>query len=89
MDTVWIVALAVAVLNLPFGYWRESLRRFSLAWFIAVPAPIPAVIGLRILSGLGWKPISFPIILAAYFLGQFLGGLARRRFGSLGRLIGS
>lgn len=72
------VAAAVFVLNLPCGYWRAGTRKFSVAWIAAVHLPITGVVALRLLSGLGWALYSFPVIIGAYFLGQFLGGRLRR-----------
>jgi hypothetical protein len=67
----------VFLTNLPFGFWRAGTRRFSTAWFIAVHAPVPLVIAIRLLSGLGWRPITIPIFVAAFFAGQYLGGRLR------------
>ena len=69
-----IVALSVLVLNLPFGYWRAHIPRYSLQWFLAVHLPVIAAISLRVLGGLGWQLITFPILIGAFFAGQFLGG---------------
>jgi hypothetical protein len=74
---LWTVALLVFLLNLPFGYWRASSKKFSRLWFLAVHLPVPLVIALRLWSGLGWKPISFPVLVGAYVLGQFVGGRVR------------
>jgi hypothetical protein len=75
MKTLWIVAGAVLTLNLPFGYWRSNVKRFSKQWFLAVHIPVPFVIALRILSGLGWRLITFPVMVGAFFTGQLLGGV--------------
>jgi hypothetical protein len=74
---LWTVALLAFVIDLPFGYWRASVRRFSPQWLLAALLPVPFVIALRIYSGLGFKLISFPVIVGAYFLGQFVGGKVR------------
>ena len=71
---LWSVAIIVFVLNIPFGYWRASTKRFSLQWFLSIHIPVPAVIALRVFSGIGWQPITFPIFIGAFFLGQILGG---------------
>jgi hypothetical protein len=42
-------------MNLPFGFWRAGARRFTLPWFLAVHAPVPLVVGVRALAGLGWR----------------------------------
>jgi hypothetical protein len=75
--SLWTVALLVFLINLPFGYWRASVRKLSRQWFLAVHIPVPLVIALRIYSGLGFKLISFPVIIGAFFLGQFVGGRVR------------
>ena len=74
---LWTVSLLVFLLNLPFGYWRASVRRLSPKWFLAALLPVPIAIALRIYSGFGWKPISLPVLVGAYFLGQFVGGKLR------------
>ena len=38
--SLWKVALLVFLLNLPFGYWRASVRRLSWQWFPAVLLPL-------------------------------------------------
>ena len=79
-----LVALAVFVLNLPFGYWRAGTRKFSWQWALAIHLPVPLVVLLRIYSGLGWHWMSFPILVSAFFLGQFAGArLHTRRLGRL------
>jgi len=75
---LWGVAAAVLALNIPFGYWRATTRKFSWQWILAVHLPVPAVIAMRILSGLGWQLISFPVLIGAFFLGQFSGGRLKR-----------
>ncbi|MDT5273025.1 MAG: hypothetical protein QOH49_5211 [Acidobacteriota bacterium] len=74
---LWTVALLVFLLNLPFGYWRASVRKHSGQWFLAVLLPVPLVIALIIFLGLGWKLITFPVLVGAFFLGQFVGGRVR------------
>jgi hypothetical protein len=75
---LWGVAAAVLALNIPFGYWRATTRKFSWQWILAVHLPVPAVIAMRILSGLGWQLMSFPVLIGAFFLGQFSGGRLKR-----------
>jgi len=71
------LGLAVAVLNVPFGYWRAGARRFTRPWFLAVHAPVPVVIALRILAGIAWKLANLPVLMGAFFLGQLIGGRVR------------
>ena len=71
-------ALAVLALNLPFGYWRAGTARFSRGWFLAVHSPVPLVIGIRFAAHLGWHLVTFPVLVGAFFAGQFIGGRLRR-----------
>jgi hypothetical protein len=71
------VAFVVLVLNLPFGYWRAGERRFTLPWFLAVHAPVPLVVGVRLLTGLGWHLATVPVVALAFLAGQVLGGRVR------------
>ena len=75
---IWAVAALIALVNLPFGFWRQGLRKFSLAWFVAVHSPVPVAIGLRFATGLGFQWRTLPLFIIAYFGGQFLGGRLRR-----------
>lgn len=75
--SLWTVAPLVFLLNLPFGYWRASVRKLSPQWFLAVLLPVLLVVALRFYAGPGWKPLSFPVVIGAFFLGQFVGGKVR------------
>ena len=81
MSTLAGVTLAILLLNLPFGYWREGVRKFSPQWFLAVHVPVPLAIGLRFAVGLGFRLATLPLFVAAFFGGQFLGGRLRRMRG--------
>lgn len=78
MPRLLTVTLVVGLLNLPFGFWRAGAERFSRSWILAVHAPVPLVVAVRLLSGLGWHLATFPILMAAFFAGQFVGGRVRR-----------
>ena len=74
---LWTVALLVFLLNLPFGYWRASVRKSSTPWLLALFLPVPLTIALRIYSGLGLKLTTAVAVAVAYCLGQFVGGRVR------------
>ena len=78
MTPLLLVAGAILTLNLPFGYWRAGVRKFSPQWFVAVHAPVPLAIGLRFAMGLGFRLVTLPLFIAAFFGGQFLGVRIRR-----------
>ena len=71
-------AVVVVGINVPFGYWRANVRKLSFPWFLAVHAPVPLVIAVRLLSGLGWHFITFPVLIGAFLCGQLLGGRLHR-----------
>jgi len=79
LKTLWLDAAAAAVLNLPFGYWRTRVAKFSRKWFVAVHAPVPLVIALRIISRLKWSPATLAVLMCASVLGQVAGGRLRSR----------
>lgn len=82
---LYIIAAMVLALNIPFGYWRDNVPKFSKQWFFAVHAPVPAVIALRFAGGLGFHLITFPILVGSFFAGQLLGGrlhLHRKKSGN-------
>jgi hypothetical protein len=68
-----LVALLILILNLPFGYWRTNVKKFSLQWILAIHLPVPIVIAIRILSGLGFQLYTYPILIGSFFLGQYAG----------------
>ena len=78
------LAYAVAIVftfcvNVPFGYWRAGVRKFSPAWFVAVHAAVPMVVGLRFALGIPFRWAVFPLFVAAYFGGQTVGARLRAR----------
>lgn len=79
MSTLAYVAIGVFILNAPFGYWRAGAKTFSLRWFLGIHLPVPIVVAMRLLSGLGWSLGSFPVLIGAYFTGQFVGVALHRK----------
>jgi hypothetical protein len=71
---ILLAALFVLLLNIPFGYWRTNVKRFSLEWVFAIHFPVPFIIAFRIFAELGWEFYTFPILISSFFLGQFIGG---------------
>jgi hypothetical protein len=79
MTNLGILLLGTLLLNLPFGYWREGVKKFSPAWFVAVHAAVPMIVLLRFGLGIEWQLINLPFMIAAYFGGQTIGARLRRR----------
>lgn len=71
--TPFAVAAFIFVLNLPFGYWRSGLEKFSLRWFLAIHVPIVPAVGLRLWLEVPWSPGYLALSLGAFFGGQLVG----------------
>ncbi|HEX9016178.1 MAG TPA: hypothetical protein VF960_09310, partial [Chloroflexota bacterium] len=80
---MWIAAAAVLIGNLPFGYWRANVRKFSLQWALAIHVPVVLAIALRILGGVPFEPATLAVMVAAFFLGQTAGQKTRIALSSL------
>jgi len=83
--TIILLTLFTLILNLPFGYWRTNVRKFSIQFFLAIHLPIPFIILFRILSGVGFEPMTLIFTVPAFFLGQVLGSkihIFRKNMGS-------
>lgn len=73
--TVGLLAAAALAANLPLGFWRAGLRKFSPAWFVAVHLSVPFIILLRVLLGVSaWF---IPLTLGMAVAGQIGGGRLR------------
>jgi hypothetical protein len=82
MTTLQAVAFVTAftfLVNVPFGWWRAGVTKFSAAWFVAIHAAVPIVVALRYALGLPFRWAMLPVFVAAYFGGQFVGSRLRLR----------
>ena len=73
------VAFIVLLFNIPFGYWRARVKKFSLQWFLAVHLPVPFIIVLRIYSGIGFAVYTYIFLVGAFFGGQQTGAFYRKK----------
>jgi len=76
--TLFLALVSIFLVNIFFGYWRSNTRIFSIQWIMAVHIPVLVAIGLR-LSLLGWSWAMFPVFVAAFAAGQYVGGKIRQR----------
>ena len=79
MIKLLLLSLAVVIINIPFGYWRASTKQFSAPWFLAIHIPVIFVITLRLVSHLGFAWYTYPVMIAAFFLGHQLGSLVNKK----------
>ncbi len=74
-----LVAVAIVLVNLPFGAWRARLRKLSPAWFVAVHVPVLLAIGMRWALGVPFRWGAVPVFVAAFVAGQWAGMRIGRR----------
>ncbi len=72
-------AAAVLLINLPFGYWRAGVKKFSLQWFVAVHFPVLLALALRVYEHIAFRLATLPLFVAVFFGGQWLGGRLRKK----------
>ena len=89
MVTFIIYLVLVILVNIPFGYWRANVKKFSLQWFLAVHLPVPFVGYLRHTNDYGVILVTVPLFILAYFSGQFFGGRASTAMRRNGRVTSS
>ena len=77
MESLFLVAVVTFLLNLPFGWLREGVKKFSYLWFLYVHIPIPFIIAMRIGLGIPWKFAPLLILIAVF--GQYVGARLRKR----------
>ncbi len=73
-----IVTIAIFILNIPFGYWRRNVKKFSFQWFLAVHIPVPIIIALRIFVSIGFAWYTYVFFVGAFFLGQSFGAFLQK-----------
>jgi len=70
MNIIYLT-LFTFIINIPFGYWRSNVRKYSIQFFLAIHFPIALIILFRLLSGTGFDPITLFFTVPAFFLGLF------------------
>lgn len=73
MIKLLIISAIVLTFNIPFGYWRANVKKFSLQWVLSVHIPVPFIIALRIFSHIGFIWYTYLFLVSAFFIGQKLG----------------
>ncbi len=64
----------IILLNIPFGYWRYGVKKFSFPWVLAIHIPVLIIIASRYFFDIPYHLLILPLNVGAFFLGQFLGG---------------
>jgi hypothetical protein len=67
-------------MNIPFGYWRANVKKFSLQWVLAIHIPVPIIVALRLTTGLGFAWYTYVFMVSAFFFGQKLGAIIYKKY---------
>lgn len=78
-STLALMGALTFLLNLPMGWWRQGVRKFSWQWIVAIHCMVPVVIMMRRLMHIGFAWWTFLITIPCYFGGQFVGARLRKR----------
>lgn len=81
-----LVTITIFLFNIPFGYWRANVKKFSIQWVLSVHIPVPFIILLRVYSNIGFALYTYPILVGAFFTGQLVGKYFFNRRKNLGQL---
>ncbi len=84
-----LATIAVFILNIPFGYWRQNVKKFSFQWFLAIHIPVPIIVALRILVSIGFAWYTYVFFVGAFFLGQSFGAWLQKSKKNKGKLTSS
>lgn len=79
MTKLILITILVFILNIPFGYWRANVKNFSTQWFLAIHIPVPFIVALRLLSGVGFSWYTYIFLVGGFFLGQKFGSFIMKR----------
>lgn len=79
MTNFIILLFLTFLLNLPFGYWRGGVKKFSWQWFVAIHLPVVFLFFMRKWLEVERSWVTLPIMVAFFFAGQWIGKKWRQR----------
>jgi hypothetical protein len=73
---ITLLMAAAFAMNVPLGYLRQGVRKFSFLWFLYIHLSIPFIIVFRM--GMGISYWFIPLSLGSAVAGQIAGGRYKR-----------
>jgi len=70
---ILLLTIFAFIINIPFGYWRSNVRKYSLQFFLTIHIPVILIILYRIFSGTGFEIMTLYFTVPSFFLGQLTG----------------
>lgn len=89
MGKLLFLSLIVYLINIPFGYWRANVKKYSWPWILAIHVPVLIVILIRITSHLGFAWYTYVFMVSAFFFGQQSGVYIYKRLKNSSVEVGS
>ncbi len=74
-----LLILLTFLLNLPFGYWRGSCRKFSWQWFVAIHLPVILLYFIRKYLHVERNWITLLLLILMFFTGQRIGAFLHKK----------
>jgi len=71
--TILLLTLFTLIINIPFGYWRANVRKFSLQFLLAIHIPVALIILFRFAAGTGFEIVTLVFTVPAFIIGQYTG----------------
>lgn len=72
MNIIFLTVFAL-IINIPFGYWRSNVQKYSLQFFMAIHIPVALIILFRFLTSIGFEVETLFFTVPTFFFGQFAG----------------
>jgi hypothetical protein len=72
MNIIFLTLFAF-IINIPFGYWRANVRRFSLQFLLAIHIPVALIILFRFVAETGFEIVTLLFTVPSFIIGQYAG----------------
>ena len=72
MNIIFLILFAF-IINIPFGYWRANVQRFSLQFLLAIHIPVALIILFRFAAGTGFEIFTLLFTVPSFIIGQYAG----------------
>ena len=72
MNIIFLTLFAF-IINIPFGYWRANVRRFSLQFLLAIHIPVALIILFRFAAETGFEIVTLLFTVPSFIIGQYAG----------------
>lgn len=73
MNNLIVLLILTFIINLPFGYWRGGVKKFSWQWFVAIHLPVVLLFFMRRWLEVERTWVTLPIMIVFFFAGQWVG----------------